>query len=289
MTPFSERHGYKKAEDLIQKESINHKLKVSIWNVIQTTFLRHLDYRNVWDTVVYNHNRNFYNRFREKILTEFFVVPIDTIDNNYETFYELLRKRYFKKLEWYEIYDLIEIISSFTFNELADEFSEKINAVLQRQTSAYRLLDRKIVPIADDNEFKEIDEAIDLPFKTVNLHLTRSLELLSDRDNPDYRNSIKESISAVETLCKKIADNDKATLKQALQEIEKSDKITIHSALKDAYSKLYGYTNDSDGIRHALLEEDQLDFEDAKFMLVSASAFINYLKVKSDKANISII
>jgi len=44
---------------------------------------------------------------------------------------------------------------------------------------------------------------------------------------------------------------------------------------------LYGYTSDSGGIRHALSDEDVTPtFEDAKFMLVSCSAFINYLKAK---------
>jgi len=52
------------------------------------------------------------------------------------------------------------------------------------------------------------------------------------------------------------------------------------------YSKLYGYTSDSDGIRHALLKENKLNFEDAKFMLVSCSAFVNYLTIKADKSGI---
>jgi hypothetical protein len=46
-------------------------------------------------------------------------------------------------------------------------------------------------------------------------------------------------------------------------------------------SALYGYTSDSSGIRHALQDEPNLDFVDAKFMLVACSAFVNYL---TDKA-----
>jgi hypothetical protein len=47
--------------------------------------------------------------------------------------------------------------------------------------------------------------------------------------------------------------------------------------LKSAFLSLYGYTSDANGIRHALLEEAQLTFEDAQFMLVACSAFVNYL------------
>ena len=49
---------------------------------------------------------------------------------------------------------------------------------------------------------------------------------------------------------------------------------------------IYGYTSDEDGIRHSMLELPKINFEDAKYMLVSCSAFINYLKSKASKAGI---
>lgn len=52
----------------------------------------------------------------------------------------------------------------------------------------------------------------------VKTHLRRALELLSDRENPDYRNSIKEPISAVESLSKVIAEKSNASLSKALEE-----------------------------------------------------------------------
>jgi len=78
----------------------------------------------------------------------------------------------------------------------------------------------------------------------------------------------------------------KASLPDALAAIEK--KTTLHASLKQGFVKLCGYTSDADGIRHALLEEPNLDIEDAKFMLVSCSAFVNYLVVKAQKAGIAI-
>jgi len=62
----------------------------------------------------------------------------------------------------------------------------------------------------------------------------------------------------------------------------------MHPSLKQGFEKLYGYTSDDDGIRHALLDEANLDMEDARFMLVSCSAFVNYLVVKAQKAGISL-
>jgi hypothetical protein len=50
--------------------------------------------------------------------------------------------------------------------------------------------------------------------------------------------------------------------------------------LKESFNKLYGYTSDHGGIRHALTEADAVDFEDAKFMLVACSALVNFVRGK---------
>lgn len=111
-------------------------------------------------------------------------------------------------------------------------------------------------------------------------HLDRALAMLANRKDPDYRNSIKETISAVESIACIIANKPKAELGEALKEIEK--KHALHGALKASFSSLYGYTSDASGIRHKLLDEPSLDQSDAKFMLVSCSAFVSYLIAKAE-------
>ncbi len=92
----------------------------------------------------------------------------------------------------------------------------------------------------------------------------------------------------MEAICNRILSSSKATLGQALSELDEQKLVTVHPALREAFKKLYGYTSDAGGIRHALLDESNLDFEDAKFMLVSCSAFVNYLRAKAIKAGIDI-
>ena len=100
--------------------------------------------------------------------------------------------------------------------------------------------------------------------------------MYADKKNPDYGNSIKESISAVESLSKIVVQNNKATLGQALKAIEK--KYHIPESLQKAFSALYGYTSNEGGIRHSLLEKNvKIDLEEAGFMLIACSAFVNYL------------
>jgi len=170
------------------------------------------------------------------------------------------------------------------------KFEEYCNAVLKREVSAYRLVGGRVTEITSEEEILEIEEAqgVASSSKPVADHLKRALELLADRATPDYRNSIKESISAVEAMCNLIASSSSATLAKALKELDQKRTVTMHPALRGAFEKLYGYTSDAEGIRHALLNESNLDFEDAKFMLVSCSAFVNYLKAKASKAAIKL-
>jgi hypothetical protein len=115
--------------------------------------------------------------------------------------------------------------------------------------------------------------------RPVAVHIKTALGFLADRKSPDYRNCIKESISAVEAACKLIAKDDRATLDAAIKRLK--SRVGLHPALEAAFIKMYAYTSDADGIRHALMEQPTLSFEDAKFMLVSCSAFVNYLTAKS--------
>ncbi|MBE8966981.1 hypothetical protein IQ277_12215 [Nostocales cyanobacterium LEGE 12452] len=92
------------------------------------------------------------------------------------------------------------------------------------------------------------------------------------------RNSIKESVSAVESLAKAITRKPKATLADALKVLEVFHNL--HPTLKKSFLTLYGYTSDEGGIRHAMLTEPDLTIADAKFFLLSCTSFINYLKSK---------
>lgn len=84
-------------------------------------------------------------------------------------------------------------------------------------------------------------------------------------------------------MCALITGQQKSDLNAALRELER--RVGLHGALKSAFNSLYGFTSDSNGIRHALLDETNLTFDDAKFMLVTCSAFVNYLKVRNGEGS----
>lgn len=151
------------------------------------------------------------------------------------------------------------------------------NNIFKSEYIGYRFIDGLIVPITSEIETETINETLSTKYTSVKRHFEKSLKLLSDRNNPDYENSIKESISGVEAMCSLLL-NDKIELGKALNSFEKRG-LTIHPALKSAFIKLYGYTSDEDGIRHANgIGGKESTFEEARYMLVSCSAFTNYLK-----------
>jgi hypothetical protein len=142
------------------------------------------------------------------------------------------------------------------------------------------------VEITTQEEVDEVDKALQTPISGVKTHLKTALSPLSSRDKPDYRNSVKESICSVEALARAVADEPKATLGKLIKTLEAHDGI--HPALKKAFSALYGYTSDEGGIRHSLLEESSISKAEATFMLISCSAFVNYVLAKCAEQGIKL-
>lgn len=186
------------------------------------------------------------------------------------------------------IFSLIEGLYRYILSIVIDKdddyrvkgFEEKINNLFKEEYVGYRFFNGIIIPISNDIETNSVKESLETPFDSVNNHINKALRFLSDRDSPDYKNSIKESISGVESICKIIINDEKASLGQALDKL-KGSGINIHPALLKAYKGIYGYTSDKEGVRHgAGITDNDVSFEDAKYMLVSCSAFINFLKEK---------
>jgi hypothetical protein len=280
MNSFSQRKGLKSVKSILQVDSMDEDLRNGLWNALEVFYwgkASRLAYR-VSDLRGLDLLLHF-------IWRDFFKKPVDEIPELWLRARTILRNWFFDS-PWNEVYDFIEFLANNSFDEFEPtKFMGFCNTTLEREMSAYRFVDGVIVQLTSDQEIAEIERAINspTPLKPVSIHLRTALELLADKSNPDYRNSIKESVSAVESMCNLITGS-KDSLGDALKKVE--GKMAIHPALKKGFSNLYGYTSDASGIRHALLEEPNLDFEDSKYMLISCSAFINYLAAKAAKAGI---
>lgn len=269
---FSERIGKREIKTTLEKEGISSDLKNSLWTLVLELIVNKKD-----NEIPYGGGHSDLSIYFRDVWIYFFKLPIDNLPWSYKVVDKTRAtskvRTWFFASEWDLLLDFIEFSSDYHV-----KFAETCNAFFKKEFSAYRFIDGKLVEINSKEEVIEVENAIKNSdkFHSVNTHLKTALSLLSDRKNPDYRNSIKESISAVESLSKIITSNNKTTLGQALKEIER--KHNIPSSLKSAFSSLYGYTSDEGGIRHSLLESNVVvDIDEARFMLIACSAFVNYL------------
>lgn len=197
---------------------------------------------------------------------------------------EALQRFVLESKEWYTIFDFVERYLAVSDENTSAKMANEFNHILEDEVSAYRILDRFVVPITNKAELATIEEAKSTPYDSVRTHVSKALALYADRKAPDYENSIKESISAVEAMCCIITGltGAQATLGAAIKKL-KDKGVHIHRAMETAFSSLYGYTSDENGIRHGGIDFKNAPAEDAKYMLISCSAFVNYLMEKWSK------
>lgn len=270
---FSQRRGITPVRETLQVESISNRVRNKVWNTLLDCFWKPIERNSTWTAR---------SGYRETIIVPlwdgYFGLPIDTLPGSTDNFTKFIRDHWME-CKYYECFDFLEYCAGLR-KDFGPQFSSLINKIFEEELVGYRLVNGEIVDIIQPFEIDAIESAIDLrgSFSHSSIHIASALGLYSNRENPDYRNSIKESISAVESACCVVTSNQKATLGDALRVLESNHQL--HGALRDGFSRLYGYTSDADGIRHALTEESNLRSEDAKFMLVACSAFVNYLKEK---------
>lgn len=287
MALFSQRKGIQPLKKAIQLESLDDQLRNRLWNALKISIF------DVWSPQDYTGYQDEGGKgveiYVRNIWLDYFKEPIDTIppfDSGTRSAYGIIREFFFKS-KWWQVLDFLEFTvknAPFESGEIVKSFC---NQYFEEESAAYRFVGSEIIEISDHNEISAVEDALDIGISSVSIHFQRALELISDRKSPDYRNSIKESISAVEVAVRIISGKPKATLGDAIKAIDDTHKL--HPAFKDAFSKLYGFTNDASGIRHALTEDGmRSSFADAKFMLVACSAFVNFLFTKAAELGIEL-
>jgi hypothetical protein len=272
---FSDRIGATKPSEIIQTDSMNDSLKNSLWNFL-------------YKLLVYR-KKEIVNDFAEFICEAYFKLPLDEVPDYSTSVLSEWIKEKITGLNWFETYNLLELISQKYISKTETiKFNSVINTILENENSGYRFINSELAPITNKEEIKSITDAIESAkekrmFGTAK-HFESALELISLKPNPDYRNSIKESISSIEALVKQLTGEKGGGLDKALAILDA--KVKFHDAFKSGLLSLYGYTSDEDGIRHPILEEKDISFDEAKFMLVSCSALVNFLIAKAEKAGL---
>jgi len=189
---------------------------------------------------------------------------------------------------WYTKLSMIEFAIEFmdeTFTDperfsIKEDFIDNLNSEFERTNYGYRVINGTITDIISSPEKETIEKALSTDTDSVREHMQHALILYSQRPEPDYKNAIKESISAVEALFR--IETGERTFGPAYGIIKNS--IQIHPRIQESIQKIYDYTNQADtGIRHSKVVGDgamEPGAPECQFMLVTCSAIINYIQEK---------
>ena len=281
---FSDRNGIKPENIEIQLKDFDKRTRVQLQNMINNMYAKTYNYGlNEWDSEI--------QEFFRYVFGDIYAEPTDVQKRYYATDIFLIINNTINKDSYDEVLTVIEALVQYWdsymqkwrpdyyieyYGYVDSSLYEEANEVFEKEYIGYRFIDEKITPISDKYEVAAVNEALQNIYQPVREHISKANSLLADRENPDYENSIKESISAVEAICE-IITGESGTLGKLLTKVEQKG-VYIHSALQSAYKVLYGYTSDASGIRHARkLGGVDSTFAEAKYMLVACSAFVNYL------------
>lgn len=278
MINFSERHGLV-PERSIQINSVDNQLRNRLWN-----YFFNNEFVEKYDGLSFDWESSNYGIVEDML--DLFGFKYEDPDlgsghfRNKQTLEEFLTT-----CDWNCVYDFIEKYLSLLPSEEGLRVASELNELLEEEKSGYRIICEKfsddncflVSSITNNLELDSIQKAFESGLGSVDTAMKKALALYSDRKSPDYANSIKESISAVESMLAHITGKE-TTLSSNLKQLDKLG-LNLHPAFKDALSKLYGFSSNSSGIRHGGYSEPlHATEQNSRFMLVICSAFVNYLK-----------
>ena len=266
---FSQAQGYESLPQPLKLEELDRRARVQIWNVFYETFIdpeedEEIDEDDLIDLAFSLH-------------MDLFEGAIDEAPSYWSYFQDF--KDYFFKRRFNKVFDVLEFLMR---HEVCPEaFTSKMSDMFRRCQLAY-VIDTNssptILPASTPEEGQATIDALRL-LKEYGLdgarqHLIEASTLINQGH---WANSIKESISAVESVAREIAPGTR-NLGSALNQLGHRGMLE-HPSLRNGLEKLYEYTNEEGGIRHARLNDSDPNVgqDEAVFMLGACASFASYL------------
>ena len=252
---FSQRFGYEPVPTPMRLEEVSRDLRREVWNTIRELLIK----------VSGQHSRNYYfsgdsRLFVQRALGAYRRVPEDDV--------------HFPGEGTRDVDDGFGVAMASLFDRHAAAYWLDVNA------RPYRFF-----PRSNKAQGEAVREAIDTVRRAgmdgADTHLGHAAEHIRAGRHAE---AVKDSILAVESVARSIDPKDGRTLGPALRSLEERG-VVQHQALKEAFLALYGYANDEQGIRHALLKktEPAVGIDESMFMFGACASFAAYLTNKHRK------
>lgn len=268
---FAQREGAAPLPQQLQLREISQELRAALWAIIYSQFQdakRHRDYREAalgepWHEVMLRWHVNH----EHKMLDEF----KDSWLHNVELAKTIIKGDYVRVLDFIE----------FVVRDRAckQNVREAVARVLENRRSAYRLLDRTIVPITSDEQAVAIEASLNAAASMKAAGPYAHLRAAAGELNSgNWAGAVRESAHAVEAAARAIEPEAKE-LKPALRKLHDRG---LHPALSQGLEKLYAYSSDEQGVRHALVfgDESKVGEAEAMFMFGACASFVGFLAAK---------
>ena len=271
---FSQAQGYEAIPGPLQLEELPRNARTRIWNV----FFVHLDESRVANNFgMWCIDGNWRDILRA-VHADFHGLAVDEWSRKFSTACEGPRK-YIEEQPFNKVFDLLQFV--LRHRRCPREFISDMQRTFKECRLAY-IIDAAppptILPAATPEEGRTVVDALQTLRKAgldgSAAHLRAAGERIREGD---WAGSVRESIHAVESVARQLDPGAANTLGPALVSLER--RGALHPALKTAFSTLYGYTSEEQGVRHALLNQTgaRVGQDEAVFMLGACAAFASYL------------
>lgn len=274
---FSQRYGYDPLPEPMKIEHISDTLRREIFNNVRRLFLEK-------EEIAVSVSKDFLGETEDEIDEQIRRINTFGFLSNIQTNKFLFQEK-FKNIiidgKFNSVLDLVEIIVNH--RSVPKTFVQRVKNLFEEYAAAYWLNTSQqpfqFIPRSSKEQGETVQKAIETNreagMKGASTHLRKAAAKINKRQFPE---SVRDSIDAVESVARRIDPKASETLGPALNSLEDAGLLK-HPDLKEALRKLYHYTCDEQGIRHALLDKDAPDvgLEEAIFMFGACASFAAYL------------
>lgn len=272
---FSQAQGYEEIPGPLQLGELPKEARTQLWNL----FFVHLDSSKATDDIFGGSwiGPGWRHVLRD-VHAKFHVSALDEWDSDFRPVCKKLRE-YIEARPVNKVFDLIQFV--LRHRQCPPEFVREMQHTFSECRLAYRIDIARpptILPAVTPEEGDAVAGALRTLRKagldSSAAHLRKASACINA---DDWAGSVRESIHAVESVARQLDPDAAKTLEPALDSLKR--RGVLHPAFKEAFSKLYGYTSDEQGVRHALLNKSsaQVDIDEAVFMLGVCASFASYL------------
>lgn len=269
---FSKRYGLRPTPEGLMYEDVPERARVGLYHIVGQFFATE------------GYSKRLYSALYREICVALRIPSDRRI--GWESQYSTAIERVIKDCEWWQFYDICEVIW-LTLDSSYDrgEFSTQVNTLVREEQLGFELRDGKVEKVGSgfiDAKVKEARYLLKEPeFKGADEHFEKAIKALNMRPDPDVENCVKDAVSAIESVGRIIMKDEKALLSDIVKEMAK--KGIIPKPLDQVIQKIYAYRGSEPGVAHGLVGPSKVTIDEAEFVLAMAAAIIIYLVKKRSK------